>query len=414
MESERKMDNRENIENIECMDEDIQEDRNNSISESPNLPSGRSKYLIIEGFIFLGITVIIWVGSALLIKVIFSSNETKFDKPFFLTYFSESMYSVYLFSLIYYCCLNKKRGNNSRGNIEEELINLSDELINVSDVENGVNRNINGAKEYSLWNIFKLSMIFAPFMMTSNYLYNLGLDHASVSSVCILSNTSSIFVFILSIIILHDKLKYIKVIAILICFGGVLLIGFSDNNQGGDSSGVSNTLWGDIITLISALLYAIYAVLLKKLIPNEDNFRWCPFFGFVGVNVFAIFWVFFLIFHYSGFERFELPSLVAFGYLLLNSIIGTVISDYFWARSVVLLNPLLNSVGMSLTIPLGMVVDYLYDGHHYDWMYIFGSLLILPAFIIISSYDWIAAKTLTQNIHHADEDDQDNNTLNNQ
>ena len=57
---------------------------------------------IVKGLICLGITVIIWVGSAELIQWIFQGKDTNFNKPYFLTYLSESLYSLYLFALIPY------------------------------------------------------------------------------------------------------------------------------------------------------------------------------------------------------------------------------------------------------------------------------------------------------------------------
>ena len=44
-------------------------------------------------------------------------------------------------------------------------------------------------------------------------------------------------------------------------------------------------------------------------------------------------------------------------FLSVNAFIGTFISDYCWARSVVLNGPLITTLALSLTIPLSMIVS---------------------------------------------------------
>jgi drug/metabolite transporter (DMT)-like permease len=51
------------------------------------------------GAFYLSMVVVIWVGSAILIQLIFNSPDTQFDKPLFLTYFSTSFFTLYLIPL---------------------------------------------------------------------------------------------------------------------------------------------------------------------------------------------------------------------------------------------------------------------------------------------------------------------------
>ena len=55
----------------------------------------------IKGIFFLSMVIIIWVGSAILIQMIFDSEESQFAKPLFLTYFSTSFFTLYLIPLVY-------------------------------------------------------------------------------------------------------------------------------------------------------------------------------------------------------------------------------------------------------------------------------------------------------------------------
>ena len=47
------------------------------------------------GGIYLTLVISIWVFSGLMIQIIFSSDDTKFSKPLFLTYYSTSYFLLY-------------------------------------------------------------------------------------------------------------------------------------------------------------------------------------------------------------------------------------------------------------------------------------------------------------------------------
>lgn len=88
----------------------------------------------------------------------------------------------------------------------------------------------------------------------------------------------------------------------------------------------------------------------------------------------------FPIFNWLGIEQFEWPNKQTVGLLAANAFIGTVISDYCWARSVVLLGPLITQLGITLTFPISLTVDVLSKGESFSWGYYLGSLFIFVAF----------------------------------
>lgn len=305
----------------------------------------------IKGIIFLLFTVFCWVGSAALIKVIF--KNVNYTKPFFMTYIADGLTSLYALTLLRQLC--KKRADE------------------VSDPPNR--------------NYIKLGIIFAPCLFIPNYLYAEGLLFTSISSAEIIANSSFIYIFLLSMPILGMKFSWIKLFSIAGAFGGICLVQLVDHGTKGNNPD-ENLLLGDIISIISAMMYAGYAVFLKKVIPEDDDFNWFGFFGVVGIVILVIFFPMFFILNYSHIEVFELPSPRTFLYLVINGIFGTVISNYTWGRSVVLLNPLIAELGIGLTLPLGLVVDYFLTDKRYNVYYLLGSVYIMSGFIVVTLFDY--------------------------
>lgn len=101
------------------------------------------------------------------------------------------------------------------------------------------------------------------------------------------------------------------------------------------------------------------------------------------INIVMLFPLF-PIFHATGLETFEWPNGRAILFLSVNAFVGTFISDYCWARSVVLVGPLVTTLGISLTIPLSIVASSLLDNMRFSWLYFCGSVLIFLSFIVIS------------------------------
>lgn len=67
---------------------------------------------------------------------------------------------------------------------------------------------------------------------------------------------------------------------------------------------------GDILSLISALFYAIYATYLKIKVPKEkeETFRFGAFLGFVGLFNDIIVLPIIVLFNFTGIEPFEWPN----------------------------------------------------------------------------------------------------------
>ena len=233
--------------------------------------------------------------------------------------------------------------------------------------------------------------MFCVLWFLANFFYNLSLTATTVSSTTILSNTSSIFVFLLGFFFLRDRFTVPKLVAVLVSFSGIVMIAISDRNGSGDGE---ESFHGDIYALVSAFAYGCYATFLKRMIPKarEEYFPFTVFFGFVGLINIVLLLPLFPVFHYTGVEELEFPNKKTVLFLTINALLGTVVSDYCWAKSVVLLGPLITTLGMSMTIPLGMISDNFFGDVSFSVFYFIGSAAILAAFVTVTIDDYRLTK----------------------
>ena len=104
--------------------------------------------------------------------------------------------------------------------------------------------------------ISSLSFKFTAILFGANYFYNASLGMTSVSSSTVLSNTSSIFVYILGLLMLPGgKFDMFKALMVLLSFSGIVVITIADDSGGDD--GAKNSNLGNIFCLIAAFFYSL-------------------------------------------------------------------------------------------------------------------------------------------------------------
>merc|ERR1719399_683166 len=109
------------------------------------------------------------------------------------------------------------------------------------------------------------------------------------------------------------------------------------------------------MTLISAALFALTSVLLRKMAPSDlDVSAWIGMNGFLAL---AIAPGLLVAAHRFGLESFRLPSSRTLACLLLNAFMGSTISSYLYSCSLLMLSPLVATVCLSASIPVSAIAD---------------------------------------------------------
>lgn len=69
-----------------------------------------------SGGFFLLMVILIWVASAVLIRLVFTNPDFDFDKPMFLTYYSTNWFMIYLVPAVYkYAVLRRRAMQHHQG-----------------------------------------------------------------------------------------------------------------------------------------------------------------------------------------------------------------------------------------------------------------------------------------------------------
>lgn len=224
----------------------------------------------------------------------------------------------------------------------------------------------------------KIASIFFVLYLFSNYSTNTALGTTSVSSVSILAATCGFFTLIFGWVMHVEVLSIMRIVAVLISVGGVLLLGipeFLDNS--------SKTL-GNILALVGAVFYGVYSIFLKRVAIDESRISMPILFGFGGLYTLLFAWPVLLLLHWTDVEPFELPpNGQVYIYLGINVFLGGFLPNYLWNVAFVCTSPLVVAIGISFSIPLTLVIAY-YQGETIDVFRVGSGLLVVIGFIIVN------------------------------
>lgn len=362
----------------------------------------RQKWIL--GLINLAAVVIFWVLSSFLVNAVVEGDT--YRKPFLITYINTSCFCFYLIPYLrieklsltqfwdkfleeyrYSKLVDKTEqplirnygSGDSLNDLEDQTLEVSDSSIPQEDL------NVN------IYETAKLSFQFIVLWFSANFVTNASLSYTSVASQTILSSTSSFFTLIIGFMAAVERINQNKIMGILLSFAGVMIVTKADTDENNPNNDKSAWIifWGNILALSGALLYGVYTILLKLKItvPNskkERNLNTHLFFGFVGLFCLVFLWPLLIALHYLEIEKFEAPPTSSVTWLIVSNAAITFVSDFCWCNAVLLTSPLTVTVGLSMTIPLAMVGDWVFKEFELNMLYIFGASIVTIGFLIIN------------------------------
>ncbi|CAN3360758.1 thiamine-repressible mitochondrial transport protein Thi74p [Diutina catenulata] len=356
----------------------------------PDGLSPRQKWVL--GLFNLSLVVVLWVASSFLVNAL--ADDQGYRKPFFLTYINTSLFTLYL--LPYLRSENLSVREFGRKVVAAWRPSPSEDdgvPIRRLSADYGSNEDLealtDAPEEVGFAETVSLSLQFALLWFSANLVTNASLSYTSVASQTILSSTSSFFTLIIGYLYAVERINRQKLMGIILSFMGVMIVTRIDAQDAEHHPSPLVVLGGNLLALSGAVIYGIYTILLKikTTIPGTKTERQLNthlFFGCVGVFTAIGLWPALVVLDYVGLEQFELPQTTVVVSLLLGNALITFVSDFCWCKAVLLTSPLTVTVGLSMTIPLAMVGDWIIKGFAINWWYLGGASVVTAGFLIIN------------------------------
>lgn len=177
-------------------------------------------------------------------------------------------------------------------------------------------------KELKKYSIRQYSiMFFLGFL--GNYLYYIllygAIDKTTASEGFILAYTWPMLVLVLSFIILKEKVTLKKLVGVFISFFGIIII----TTNGNITKFNLTNLYGDVLALSGAIVFALFSVLGKKY--NFDKT--------ISVFIYFLCALIFLIPTVLNFSGLVLPSSNVWIWIIYNGVFVNGVSYIFWFKA---------------------------------------------------------------------------------
>ncbi|KAF2292632.1 hypothetical protein GH714_026131 [Hevea brasiliensis] len=272
------------------------------------------------------------------------------------------------------------------------------------------NKGVDAKGRWTRTRVAKVSLLICPFWFLAQLTFNLSLKYTTVTSNTILSTASSLFTFLVSLAFLGEKFTWVKLVSVLLCMAGTIIVSLGDSKTG-LSAIASNPLLGDFLALISAGLYSVYITLIRLKLPYDDDdgksgqASMAQFLGFLGLFNLFIFLPIPLILDFTMLEPFNMITWKQFGLIIGKGLLDNVLSDYLWAKAVLLTTTTVATAGLTIQVPLAAIIDSL-TGNAPRFMDYLGAIAVMIGFAGIN----IPSDTCSQSIEASVESE--NQTLN--
>jgi len=264
----------------------------------------------------------------------------------------------------------------------------------------------------------RLSFAFCMLWFGANYFAMACLQYTTVASTTILTATSSIWTLLIGALTRIERFTWRKLCGVLASLVGIVLISHADFTSDGTASSTSppppsqmnygggggamslmatramdsfpdkppsELALGDALALLSAVLYGVYTITLKKssLTAAPLELDMTLFFGLVGTFNLVLLLPLFPVLHFTGLEPFVMPPTRRVWAILIVNSISSFVSDICWAYAMVLTSPLVVTVGLSLTIPLSLVGEMVLQSRYEGWLYWLGAAVVVGSFLFV-------------------------------
>ncbi|KAK4140174.1 uncharacterized protein C8A04DRAFT_15198 [Dichotomopilus funicola] len=263
----------------------------------------------------------------------------------------------------------------------------------------------------------KATAVITSALTVAGLSWYLAVSMTTPSDLTAIYNCSAFFAYAFSVPLLKERVRADKMLAVAVAIVGVLIVAYGDSGDSGSTSGSeseaqlqapsdsdpgNNTpaldagtrFAGNLIIGVGSVLYGLYEVLYKRYACPPDGMDatkgviFANTFGsLMGAFTLLVLWIPLPILHVLGWETFEIPT----GYTAWLLFVSVLMNMSFSGSFLVLISltsPVLSSVASLLTIFMVALVDWFLTGTPVSGAALFGGLLIVTAFVMLSWSTW--------------------------
>lgn len=231
-----------------------------------------------------------------------------------------------------------------------------------------------GSTKFSVLVFCTGELLFLVIWTVTNYAYAVSLAMISASAASSIMTANTAIVCVLGWLILKEAFNIVKVLAVLLAIVGVVIVSL-DREFAGQIIGI-------LLVIISAGFSALYKVLFKLLNGSATLGQVSLFMSALGAFNFVLNAIPVAILKYFNLEIIVwdyIPWLPLLGVALLGLVFNFLVNF-----GIVLLDPLVISIGMVFGIPLSAGIDIIFRSMHVTSQFLVGSALITLSFLLIA------------------------------
>jgi solute carrier family 35 protein F5 len=361
------------------------------------------------GLFFIFLVAVIWSVASIVIQYLYTDEQ--FNSPFLVTYVGTSLFILLLPSRLLWERRHQRGGQEvvhktpwRTGDVYQH-IDTSESMCSVQ-----IDVNVSSIEIWSHEQHARVALKIAPVWFLANWAYDASLAYTSLTSSTVLASTGSLFTFLFAVLYGDEAFTLLKFMGVAMGVTGSILTGLHDASfsslDNDTTTALTNVnlfeghvLWGDALGLLSAVGYGAYAVMIRLYCPHDERkMSMQLLLGYIGLfNAVCLSPICMHILLWpspattsgedatTGTTGQGTLTWVVFGYLMANGILDSVLSDYLWARAVVLTSATVATVGLGLTIPLAMVSDWVTGNTNVlSPQSSAGALTVLAGFILVN------------------------------
>lgn len=222
--------------------------------------------------------------------------------------------------------------------------------------------------------------------------YLMGLSKTTPVSAAIFTSMQPIWVFVISVLFMHERITLLKVVGILVGLGGAMLCILTQKSD----DLASDALAGNLFCLMSSVIYAIYLVLSNQFLKRTGTYTLMRY-TFSGATVSSL-----IVMAFIGYDAplFESPlHLWPLAALLFVLIFPTVLSYLLVPVGLRYLKTTVVAIYGYLILMVASIVSFLTGQDRFSWTQILAMVLICVGVYAVEIAENRGSRAPTSHLH---------------